>query len=263
MPDIIASIFKFENHKGCFVPRIGIQYLEEDTGAQWTINCGGTRGYFIRFGYNLNKDFDEQSADSHFMANRVTTALFLSGYGLFQAKSMGRILIENICLSEFNVTTHIDLWHKIEEGQDKEPINNKFLDWYNFICQNTLFRRAADDVYAALLNPVEVDFFIYRGMEWLLKAANIGWRELASDMGITFNDIKNFKKQVNYDLGQRHAVANGRKGRAAIENYGSLAVNFLYGLGNVRKRIDKKFPGLTSKKAAEIVLKAMPLVPYP
>lgn len=263
MPDIVVSVFKFENNKGYFVPRIEFGYLEKDTGVQWTINCGGTRGYFIRFGHNLNKSFDEQAADSHFMANRVTTALFLSGSGLFQAKSMGRVIIEDICLPELKVTTHIDLWDRQDKaGKDKE-MNIEFVDWYKFICANTLFRRAADDAYAALLNPVETDFFIYRGMEWLLKAAHIRWEELASDIGITPKEIKNFKKQVNHDLGQRHGIESGIKRRAEMKIYGPLIADFIYGLGNVRKRIDKNFPGFTTVKAAEIVKKAMSFVSYP
>lgn len=263
MPDVVISVFKFENNKGYFVPKIELQYLEKDTGVQWTINCGGTRGYFVRFGDNLNKDFDEQAADSHFMANRVTTALFLSGCGLFQAKSMGRVIIEDICFPEMKVTTHVDLWDRPGKPEEEKQINIEFADWYKFICDNTLFRRAADDAYAALLNPVEADFFIYRGMEWLLKAARIKWQELASDIGITFNEIRNFKKQVNHDLGQRHGIDSGIKRRVEIKTYGPLIADFIYGLGNVRKRTDKSFPGLTPDKAAEIVKKALSFVSCP
>jgi len=263
MPDIVASLFKLENERGYFVPKIAIQYMEKDTGAQWTINCGGTRAYFIKFGSDLIKDFDDQSADSHFMANRIVTALFLSAYGLFRPISMGRLIIENFSSSEIKVSTHLDIWRNFDKEEVKNEVNSEFSDWYGFICQNTLFRRAADDAYAALSNPIEADFFLYRGMEWLLKAANIGWSELANDIGVPFNDLKKFKRQVNDELGQRHGIKSGRKRRANSNDYGSMVADFIHGLGNVRKRIDQNFAGLSPERAAQIVMKALPLVPYP
>ena len=54
MPSLVASIFRLENDKGYLSPKIDIQYMEKDTGVQWTINCGGTRVYLIRFGQNLD-----------------------------------------------------------------------------------------------------------------------------------------------------------------------------------------------------------------
>jgi len=84
----------------------------------------------------------------------------------------------------------------------------------------TLFRRAAEDAYTALLNPVEAVFFVCRGMEWLLRAANIGWRELAEDIEVSFNDIKRFKKFANVDYGQRHGIESGLKLRATTPEYG-------------------------------------------
>ena len=121
----------------------------------------------------------------------------------------------------------------------------------------------AHNAYYALLSPVEVDFYLYRGMEWLLKAADIGWEDLAKDIGVSVKAIKAFKKSVNVDLGQRHGIASGKKRRAIVEEYGSLIADYLYGLCNVRKRVDKSFSGITPKRAADIVFKAMPFVPYP
>ena len=237
--------------------------MEKDTGVMWTINCGGTRAYFIKFGNNLVKDFDEQSADSHFMANRIVTALFLSGYGLFRPISMGRLFIENLNSSEIKITTHLDLWENLDGEKAQSRVNDEFFDWYNFICQNTLFRRAADDMYSALLNPVEADFYLYRAMEWLLRASKIGLKEFADDIGVSLNDLKEFKRQVNSELGQRHGIESGRKRRINWKDCSSMVADFIHGLGNVRKRIDQGFEGLPPEKAANIVMKAMPLVSYP
>ena len=223
----------------------------------------------MRFGVGLLKHIDDQAADSHFMANRITTSLFISGCGLFRANAMGRVLIENIPVSTTKITTHLDLWKQFPKKDDKEKeeenkiILKEFSDWYAFICQNLLFRRALEDAYYSLLNPVEVDFYLYRGMEWLLKAADIGWEDLAKDMGVSLKEIKGFKKDVNVDLGQRHGIKSGKKKRAIAEEYGSMIADYLYGLCNARKRVDKSFSGITPERAANIVFKAMPFVPYP
>ncbi|KPK95817.1 hypothetical protein AMJ80_03495, partial [bacterium SM23_31] len=140
---------------------------------------------------------------------------------------------------------------------------NELEDWYPFICQNTLFRRASEDAYAALQNPVEAVFFIYRGMEWLLRAGNIGWKELAEDIGISFNDIKKFKQSANSDLGQRHGIVSGLKLRATVEEYGSLFADFLYGICKVRKRVDSSYKVISEQRAGQIALNSMPIVPYP
>jgi hypothetical protein len=82
--------------------------------------------YFIRFGDNLLKNIDDQAADSHFMANRVTATLLMSGCGLFRADAMGRIFIADIPITSLKITTHLDLWkqdpkkdHEEKEEQNK------------------------------------------------------------------------------------------------------------------------------------------------
>ncbi len=263
MPDLVVSIFKLENERGYISPKISIQYIEKGLDTQWTINCGGTRAYLIRFGPDLNKDFGEQSADSHFMVSRITTGLFISGCGLFRAKSVGRLVIEDICFPEMKITTHLDLWTKDSNEQNDEAANDEFTDWYKFICDNVLFRRAIEDAYFALLSPVEVCFYLYRGMEWLLQAADIGWKELANYIGVSFNDIKKFKRHINFELGDRHGIKSGHKRRAIPGDYGPLVADYLFGLSNVRKRVDNSYPGMSPERAAEIVMKAMSFVPYP
>ena len=127
MPDLVISIFKLENEKGLIVPSIFLKYIEKDTNIEWTINCGGTRVYFIRFGVGLLKNIDDQAPDSHFMANRITTTLFISGCGLFRANAMGRVLIENIPVSTAKITTHLDLWKQPPKKDDKEEEENKLI----------------------------------------------------------------------------------------------------------------------------------------
>jgi hypothetical protein len=100
-------------------------------------------------------------------------------------------------------------------------------------------------------------------MEWLLKAGTIGWRELAEDIGVTFSEIKEFKKQVNFELGQRHGVESGKKRRAMLMDYAPFVADFLFGLCNVRKRVDTDFSGYSPEKTSEIVWYAAPTVPYP
>ncbi len=262
MPDVVISVFRFENDRGLSVPKLDIQYIEKETGIQWVINCGGTRAYFIRIGSDLGSDFEAECADSHFMANRVITALFLGGLGLFQHKAMGRILFFDIGFEELRFQSHLDLWDIKKEEENKEEIE-QLADWWKFICENTLFRRAADDAYFALLYPVESSFYIYRGMEWLLKAGNIGWRELAEDIGVSFKEMKEFKRAVNVELGQRHGIDSGQKLRARLREDSMLVADFVYGICKVRKRVDKDYEVPSPKDVLKIIVKAIPKGPYP
>lgn len=262
MPDVVTSIFRLENDRGFFIPEFDINYVEEDSGIQWIINCGGTRAYLVRIGPELGIDFEAECADSHFMVNRVVTSLFLGGVGLFRAKAMGRILFEDIVSKKFRFHSHLDL-RDIENKEEKKQNVEQLADWYKFICQDNLFRRAADDAYSALLNPVESVFYIYRGMEWLLKAGNIGWRELAEDVGVSFKQIKKFKRAANVELGQRHGIDSARKMRAQTLQYGMLIADFVYGICKVRKRVDNDYEVPSPEDVSKIVTKALPIVPYP
>jgi len=261
MPDVVTSIFKLENDRGLYVPKLDIKYVERDTGIQWFINCGGTRAYFIRIGSELGSNFEAECADSHFMANRVVTSLFLGGLGLFRTKAMGRILFKDIGSKELNFISHLDLQDIVKEEEQQEIAN--LTDWYEFICLNVLFRRAADDAYNALLNPVESTFYIYRGMEWLLKAGKIGWRELAEDIGVTFKQVKEFKRMANVELGQRHGIDSARKMRAEPHDYGMLVADFVSGICRVRQRVDIYYRAPSPTDVSKIVMKALPILPYP
>lgn len=261
MTDVVASVFNMINDWGFFLPKFDIHYVEKATDIQWFINCGGTRAYLIRVGEKLGTNFEDECADSHFMVNRVVTSLLMGGLGLFKANSVGRIQFNNIGSNELNFSTHLDL-RDLEEKKVSQEIES-LTDWYKFICLNDLFRRAADDAYYALINPVEAIFYMYRGMEWLLKAGNIGWRELADDIGVTFKQIKEFKRMANVELGQRHGIESARKMRGQFHESGMLVADFVYGLCKVRKRVDSSYIVPTPKDVSKIIIKALPVVPYP
>lgn len=262
MDSLVISVFRFENERGLFVPDFESQYIEKETGIQWLIKCGGTRGYLLRTGSELGSNPIDESADSHFMINRVITSLFLGGFGLFVPKAMGRIILKNIEFSDCKYFFYLDS-HCVDKQEEVEQKLEKAYDWYQFICGNNLFRRAADDAYFALLYPVEHSFYLYRGMEWLLKAGNIGWRQLAKDMGVSFEDIKKFKKMVNFEFGQRHGISSARKLRANMPDYSSLVADYVQAICKVRKRVEKQFKTPSPKAIADIVLRATPLIPYP
>ena len=111
MMDFVVSVFRLLNRRGYALPAFNFGYKEKDTGAEWRLTCGGTRAYLARFATPLHHDMDEQAADSHFMMRRVTAALLMSGFGLFQAESAGRVLSR--CLTLLSKT-----------GQAKCPLNN-------------------------------------------------------------------------------------------------------------------------------------------
>lgn len=94
--DFVVSVFQLINRRGYFVPAFNFGYGEKDTGAEWRISCGGTRAYMVRFSAPLDRNMDEQAADSHFMVRRVTASLLMSGFGLFQALPVGRVLFTDI-----------------------------------------------------------------------------------------------------------------------------------------------------------------------
>ena len=261
MSDFVVSIFKLDNDSGYRVPKLGILYREADTGNQWHINCGGTRAYLVRIGENLIDTINEQAADSHFMISRVISALFLAGAGLYTTEVTGRLFIHNLEQEEFNFVTDLDLT-KVDQ-EDYSEMVKEFEDWYQFICSNLLFRRVADDMCSALSNPIESDLFIYRGMEWLMKATSIGWKDLAGDMSIKYSELRKYKQTVNATHGQRHGIKSGLKGRGSRIDCASLVADLLYGFGNGRKRVDPSFNGFTPERASEIVKKAMPSNPYP
>jgi hypothetical protein len=80
--NFVISVFQLDNSRGYSLPAFNLGYLEKDTGTQWQMNCAGTRAYLVRYATPLDRDMDEQAAESHFMVRRITAALLMSGFGL-------------------------------------------------------------------------------------------------------------------------------------------------------------------------------------
>lgn len=261
MSDFVINVFRLMNQRGYSVPSLNIGYIEKETGLEWQMTCGGTRAYLVRFGDSLIEDIREHAADSHFMVRRITSSLLLGGAGLFEAESMGRLLFKNV---EGTVTwnSYFDKPDPLE-SDESSAIVDKIHDWCRVLCQHDILRRAADDLHIALTHPHEAFVFIYRGLEWLKTGQNIRWEDIAADLGAPKNHIRELKKMVNYQTGVRHATKTGSKLRADIHNYGTWAAGLADAINAARARLDPGYTRPTSTEVAEVVMKAVPVVPYP
>lgn len=259
--DIAATVFRFSNRRGFSVPPLKVIYEENDTKEIWQINCGGTRGYFLRSGEAIDRSMDIQAADSHFMVQRITAALLISGFGLFEADATGRLLFTGIT-SEFKWSSHFDRPNTFEKN-DEQPDVVPTSDWLVALCTHRMLRRAINDAYQALLNPHEALVFVYRGLEWLKTAQELKWDDIAIDLGVTTPQIKELTKAANFETGVRHANRSGRKLRASLENYGTWVCGLLDGINAARARIEPGFIPMTSKTVAAAVAKAATINPFP
>jgi hypothetical protein len=258
MPDVTVSVFRLNNARGKFVPHLGFEYKERNTGRDWSINCGGTRAYLVRFGDSEPK---EEAADSHFMVSRVSTSLLFTGAGLFQPEAVGRLIFRNI-EGPVEWVAQLDCLDPSAERINPET-QNRFYDWCTAICTNRMLRRACDDAYLALTHPVEALVFVYRGLEWLKVGQRIEWSTLASDMGVSEAALRDFKKVANYETGVRHASETGVKMRAVAENYGTWVCGLVDAINAARCRLDPNFKKMSSEEVAAAVMNAMPISPYP
>jgi len=263
MTDIVVNVFRFVNPRGYFVPGLNIHYEEKGTGQLWQINCAGTRGYFLRFGMGsrIKDDFDEQAADSHFMVQRVTSALLIGGAGLFEAEAVGRLLFAGV-EGEITWSSHLDRPDPFARLDD-EPVRTAVLDWYQALCQHTILRRAANDAYLALSYPHDALVFVYRGLEWLKSGQNLKWEDIARDLKVPVKEVKNFTKLANHETGVRHATTSGKKIRASFDTYGTWVCGLLDAINAARARLEKKFTPMTPKAVGDTIAKAVPLIPYP
>jgi hypothetical protein len=127
---------------------------EKNSGAEWRLNFGGTRAYLVRYATPLDRDFDEQAAESHFMRRRVTCALLMSGFGLFQAEPAGRVMFTDVWGEQVNWTAYID--HPDPEvGAMPEQNTEVLFGWIRALSLHTPLRRAAEDAHAAQRNCEE------------------------------------------------------------------------------------------------------------
>jgi len=259
--DIAITVFSFSNRRGYSVPPLNVVYEESDTEQVWQINCGGTRGYFARSGETIDNDMNAQAADSHFMAQRITAALLISGFGLFEADATGRLIFTGIS-GPFDWSSHIDRPDPLEKDIEYANVADA-TDWLVALCTHTVLRRAIYDARQALLNPHEALVFVYRGLEWLKVAQKLKWDDVASDLGVTTAEIKDLTKFANVETGVRHASRSGKKMRASLDNYGTWVCGLIDGINAARARIDPGFSRMTAKQVAAAVARAAPLVPFP
>lgn len=261
MSDMAITNFRISNQRGYPVPALNFQYHEKDTGQDWWVTCGGTRGYFVRVGNRLADDLSEQAADSHFMAQRVTTSLLMGGAGLFSAQAMGRVIFRNI-EGDITWTTHLDNSDPTDVKDEKKLVES-IMDWFGAICESHILRRAAQDACSALASPHEALVFVYRGLEWIKLGQKLKWEQIAKDLGITEKELKEFTRTANHETGVRHATATGQKMRADLHTYATWVCALLDAINATRARLEKDFKPMSSEEVASAVWKATPFVPYP
>lgn len=264
-PTFVCSIFELTNRSGRFVPRFQVRYLETDTGAEWLISGGGSTVYLSRFASHLVRAPEDQAADSHFMIDRIVSALLISDAGLFIPSTKGRLSLD-VPLDVMTWQCKINLEpcygqlaRKIHEAFDEE----EFEDWLVLICQNTTIRRALHDMVQAIKDPIEAFVYIYRGFEWLRKGLNLTWDEIAADLGVSKAQIRQLGRIANDDSGVRHASESGTKQRASVETYGTWIAALLEAIEMSRARLDNKYEPSERKRMAERLSVSLQWDPYP
>jgi hypothetical protein len=260
LPDFAISVFRLTNNRGLLAPKFNVEYHERDSDVVWDMVVGGSRAYLVRFGGALNRDLDEQAAESHFMVRRFTSALLLGGAGLFQAEAAGRLLFTDI-KSEIRWTAQLDR-KKATLPEAPKEIVAAVLDWYGALCDHIVLRRAADDAHFALSHPHEAYLFVYRGLEWLKEGLGLDWEQIASDIGVPLKDLREFKKIANYETGVRHASKSGQKLRADAEDSSIAVCNLFDAVWAARKRIEPKWEVSPPETRSQAVMMAAALELY-
>ena len=236
MTDFAISVFRLTNERGYSAPQLNIGYKEIDTNAEWTINCGGTRAYLVRHATPLAEGMKEQAADSHFMIDRLKFAFLFGGAGLFRSKSVGRLIFKNI-EGAVTWTGQLDCPDPFFGNWPDDSITAQVADWYKAICAQSVLRRAANDAYLALTHPQEALFYAYRGMEWIVVGTKISWDDLAKDMGVTTNELREFKKTANVEGGARHPTQSLQKLRADLHSYSGWVTCLFDAINAARARL--------------------------
>jgi hypothetical protein len=163
------------------------------------------------------------------------------------------------------VGVRFDSWTAQIDQKDIQPpvvsaeILKRVEDWYLALCQHTVLRRAADDAHIALTYPHEALVFVYRGLEWLKEGLAIEWADVACDVGVSQNELRELKKAANHETGVRHATNHGIKMRADPRNYSLWVCGLFDAINGARKRLDPSFQPVSM---AETALKAVPIGAY-
>jgi len=258
--DLVASVFTLRNAKGLFAPKADIGYQEQDSNVRWHIVAGGTRAYLLRFGPEVAKkeaqNIDNQNADSYFMLTRVQSAYLLAGDGLFEAEAAGRLFL-------LSVQDRADWYAQTDFIAAPAPeVSPRFASWLGALIKHTMLRRAAHDAFLALSHPHEAGAFVYRGLEWLVLGEGRSWEDVADDVGVSRNSIRDFKKLANVDYGVRHASRSGAKLRADWENYGTWVCSLIDAINATRARLEPGYKPEEPALVADAVMKAMPITAY-
>jgi hypothetical protein len=261
MNDLVVSVFRITNGRFLPTPKVDFAYLERETGIHWHITAGASRAYTVRFGPGLaavNGDsIRHQNADSHFMINRVQYALLLGGAGLFQVEAVGRVFLSG-------VREHPS-WFSQLDFPTSIPVlaSDGVYDWLKALIEHTLLRRAAADAHAALSHPHEAGLYVYRGFEWLVVGEGRSWDQLATDVGVSPSQVRDFKKLVNVDYGVRHASRSGAKLRADFDNYATWVCGLIDAINATRARLDPSYSVASPETVASAVAQAVLVEPYP
>lgn len=261
MSDIVASIFALRNTRFLLAPKTEFYYEEKGTAIRWQISAGGTRAYAVRFGAGIaaqeSASIDSQNADSQFMIDRLKCALLFGGHGLFHAEAVGRLFIQSVQETPSWFTQlNLPLGHN-------DMASAETYDWLKAFTSYVPLRRAAMDAHAALSNPHEAGFFVYRGLEWLVVAEKRRWHDLAADIGVTTSEIDDFKKLANVDYGVRHASRSGKKLRADAEDCGTLVCALFDAIIATRARYEPGYVAPAPEVVAGAIRPALPADPYP
>jgi hypothetical protein len=259
--DFVVSVFKLVNRRGYSLPMFNFGWHEQDSGTEWRANCGGTRVYLVRYATPLNRDMDEQAAESHFMMRRITGALLMSGFGLFQAESTGRVIFTDVYGEMVNWTAYIDQPDP-EVGAMEAESSEALFGWIRAISLHTPLRRATEDAHAALANPHEALFHSYCGLEWLVKGMGYSWEDIATELDGSKNDISELKKMANHETGVRHASRSGTKLRAEVHSYSAWVSNLFDMINAARAKAEPGYVTVAGKKGAYILSRAMPHFPF-
>lgn len=260
MTDFVLTTAQLISNRGYGCPRLNINYIEKGTDAQWFITAGGTRCYLVKTSHKtIEGDVEDNAADSHFMARRLTTALLYGGAGLFNAQMVGRQLFRGV---EGSVTwsSHLEIIDPDTKTDAKVVADIE--DWYGTIVGNNMLRRAADDTHLALNHPDEALVFVYRGLEWLKIGQSLSWEDVAKDIGCTAKDLDDLKRLANPDGGVRHANKNGVKLRTDVGNYSSWVCALVDAVISARVRLGQGYVRPDAKCSAGIVMKAVKSVAY-
>lgn len=244
MTTIDLYTFSDENPRNS-APRIMFSYLESDTGNYWTIWAAVGYAYLYRLGDTLGAiSLAERKRDAEFMIRRLQASLLIGKKGLFQYAFDGMWTLDKITIDRKSSTVNCVLPSTSSEEYDEEVT-----DWFGTFSKHTLLRRAAEDAYMASAIQQESIFFLYRGFEWLKKAAgNPPWNDLGRHIDVPQKNIDYIKKTANNpEEAARHAAKSGMKAYFDGEVCSSWVCGLLHSVAHIRCSLDPDFDAKLKK----------------